>query len=348
MLRSLCKFIAFILGAIVAFSAIFVFALLYLNNAPEDGASVTETVARTDSGEIRMEVRDGESAASIGERLEEARLIKNQYAWHLLCRARPDFLKAGMYQFEAGKTMLELHSLFISGKQVLCSVTIPEGSTIKKTARLFEDAEICSFDDFIEAAHNEKMLNEYNIDAQSAEGYLYPDTYHFTARYPAARVIRTMLDTFLERMSESKIDIKSISPRELRDKITLASIIEGEYRIADEAPVMAGVFLNRLKDGMRLESCATVVYVMTEIQNKPHPSRLFNRDLEVKSPYNTYANKGLPPGPISSPGGTAIRAAFFPLKNDYLFFRIVDPGAGRHYFSRTFDDHIKAGALLVK
>jgi UPF0755 protein len=130
--------------------------------------------------------------------------------------------------------------------------------------------------------------------------------------------------------------------------VIMASIVEREYRIDEEASLMAGVFFNRLGIGMALQSCATVEYVITEIQGRPHPEVLSTRDTEIRDPYNTYIRPGLPPGPICSPGATSLKAAFEPAPSDYLYFRLVEPSSGRHYFSRTFDDHIRAGLLYVK
>jgi len=158
-----------------------------------------------------------------------------------------------------------------------------------------------------------------------------------------------MADNFFQRIAEMGGSAsKSMSAAELNKKIILASIVEREYRVPDEAAVMAGVFNNRLDIGMGLQSCATVEYIITEIQGRPHPEVLYNVDLEIRNPYNTYLYRGLPPGPIASPGEVAIRAAFDPSKTNYLYFRLMDPREGRHYFSRTFDDHIKAGALYLK
>ena len=189
------------------------------------------------------------------------------------------------------------------------------------------------------------------------EGYLYPDTYLFPLEYPASRVVRVMADTFYKRldkiMSEAALSgengaLKPMNAAELNKRVIIASIVEREYRVPEEAAVMAGVFYNRLNIGMALQSCATVEYVITDIQGRPHPERLFNRDLEISDPYNTYIRAGLPPGPISAPGETALKAAFNPESTEYLYFRLVDPVAGRHYFSRSFDDHIRAGVLYLK
>jgi len=111
---------------------------------------------------------------------------------------------------------------------------------------------------------------------------------------------------------------------------------------------MAGVFLNRLRINMALQSCATVVYIITQIQNKPHPSVLLFADLEIRDPYNTYLYLGLPPGPISAPGVVSLNAVMNPDRTEYLYFRLVDSASGRHYFSRTYDEHIKAGQLIPK
>jgi UPF0755 protein len=157
-----------------------------------------------------------------------------------------------------------------------------------------------------------------------------------------------MADTFFKRLAEIEPSAVEMDPVDLHNRVIMASIVEREYRIGEEAALMAGVFYNRLSIGMALQSCATVEYVITEIQGRPHPLVLYTRDTEIPNPYNTYIRPGLPPGPISSPGKLALDAAFHPQKNDYLYFRLVDPAGGKHYFSRTFDDHIRAGTLYVK
>jgi UPF0755 protein len=325
----------------------------YFNDPPALAAVNTESVRvergiGSGSGEVTMEIADGESAGSVGGRLLEARLIKGRFLWDALCRVDRQFLNAGTYRFEEKLPLSAIRRVFITGKQLLVSVTVPEGQTIKKTAAIFEDAGICAADDFIAAARDRTLLDEYGIRGVTMEGYLYPDTYRVNKNYPAAKLIRMMADNFYAHLEQAGIAIGDWTSDELFRNVILASIIEREYRIEQEAPVMAGVFFNRLSRGMRLESCATVEYIITEIEGKPHPRRIFNRDLEIKNPYNTYIYSGLPPGPVSSPGKTALAAVFFPDKNDYLFFRIIDPAQGRHYFSRAFDDHIRAGQLIVK
>jgi UPF0755 protein len=321
-------------------------------NAPPDSAPhplAGDTTLKIDSdGTLYLEVRSGETALSVGNRLEEAGIIRNRYFWQIFSRYKKEYIKAGSYRIELPISLLALHSLLVEGNQILIKVTIPEGVTLKKTARLMEEAGICSADSFIDAASAQSLLSYYHIPNKTFEGYLYPDTYLFPLSYPAEKVVTQMVNTFYSRIAEIAPEDLNISPAELNNRVILASIIEREYRIDQEAAIMAGVFYNRLEIGMALQSCATVEYVITEIQGRPHPEVLYNRDIEIRDPYNTYIRPGLPPGPISAPGRAALDAAFHPMASDFFYFRLTDAEAGRHYFSKTLDDHIKAGALYVK
>ncbi|MDR0495663.1 MAG: endolytic transglycosylase MltG [Treponema sp.] len=297
---------------------------------------------------VRFDVRRGESAQSVGQRLAAASLIRSQLFWYLLCRYDKEPVKSGSYLIEVPSNPIVIHRILVSGRQILLRLTVPEGLTLKKTARLLEEAGICAADEFLETAHDPAITGLYHIPGGSMEGYLYPDTYLFPSQYPAPKVVRTMADTFFARIGEIDEEAESMPPEELNRMVILASIVEREYRLGEEAPLMAGVFFNRLNIGMALQSCATVEYVITEIQGRPHPEILLTRDTEIRDPYNTYVQPGLPPGPICAPGATALRAVLSPAKSDYLYFRLIDPENGRHYFSPTFDGHIRAGQLYLK
>jgi UPF0755 protein len=301
-----------------------------------------------ENGTVLFEIRRGESAQSVGRRLEQEGIIRNRYFWYLLSRLEKEYVKTGAYRLELPATQLAIHAVLVEGRQILNRVTIPEGVTIKKIARILEEANICGAADFIAAAADRALLDRYHIPASTMEGYLFPETYLFPVDYPPSMVITAMADTFFRRLGEIVPSGGEPDPEELHRKVVLASIVEREYRIDEEAPLMAGVFDNRLRIGMALQSCATVEYVITEIQDRPHPEILYTRDTEIRDPYNTYMYPGLPPGPISNPGEVALRAGFFPRESDYLYFRLTDPAAGRHYFARTLDDHIRAGLLYVK
>ncbi|MDR3146316.1 MAG: endolytic transglycosylase MltG, partial [Treponema sp.] len=279
--------------------------LLYFNTPP--GLPVLEEadggLRLDEDGSVLIEVRKGETGFSVGKRLEEAGIIRSRYFWYALSRFGREFVKSGTFRLELPATQLAVRKTLVEGRQMLEKVVFPEGSTLKKTARILEEAGICAAEDLLRAAVDPDMLTLYAIPGPSMEGYLFPDTYLFPKDYSAELVIRSMADNFFSKVRELGISSKG---EELHVLVTLASIVEREYRVEDEAPLMAGVFLNRLRIGMALQSCATVEYVITEIQGKPHPELIYTRDTEIRDPYNTYVYPGLPPGPICSPGTLAL------------------------------------------
>lgn len=178
-----------------------------------------------------------------------------------------------------------------------------------------------------------------DIPVASLEGYLFPDTYYFTYGQSEEEIIRQMVSRFVDVVYpavEGKIGRWGLGLHEI---VTLASIVEREVMADSERPLVASVYLNRLKINMPLQADPTVRYVMTEDR-----SRVLYRDLEIDSPYNTYRNNGLPPGPIASPGLASIMAVLEPAETDYLFF--VAKGDGTHQFSRTFSEHVRARQQL--
>jgi len=353
-INKIIKIIAVLFAFTITVFVVLTGVIIYFNSPlhPDKMPQIADEidgVRKTEDGAYLVDIRRGESSQSAGMRLERAGLIKNRYLWNLLCRVNKEHIKNGTYKIEIPVNMLAVHSLLVSGKQILYKVTIPEGVTLSKIAKILEEADICSAEDFLVSARDPQIINEYRIpDASSMEGYLFPDTYLFPAGFPAKKVVSTMADNFYKRIVNIEPLAVNISSRELNDKVILASIVEREYRIYDEAPLMAGVFYNRLRINMALQSCATVEYIITEIQGKPHPSVIYNQDLEIRDPYNTYIRAGLPPGPISAPGAVALRAVFFPEKSEFFYFRLNDRNSGKHYFSKTLDEHIKAGQLFTK
>lgn len=340
--------IAICIGFLLFFSILALGVVMYCNSPPMGYPQAVPGITLEASDTVLLEIRKGETARSVGMRLEEAGLIRSRYFWAFINRVQKEFIKSGNYRLYVPVSQLAIHRTLVSGKQVLSRITIPEGVTLKKAAQIFEDNGICPAADFLEAARDKEIIDFYKIPGNTLEGYLFPDTYFFPAEYPAHRVIQTMAGTFFEKLKVIEPEALVMEPMELYRRVIVASIVEREYRQKEEAALMTGVFFNRLNIGMALQSCATVEYVITEIQGRPHPEVLYNRDLEIRDPYNTYLVPGLPPGPISSPGATALYASFNPQKSDYLYFRLTDPVRGMHYFSRTLDDHIKAGLLYLK
>ena len=352
-LRRLLNLIILLFAFSIVFIPAFLGAVMYFNAPVSPGnmrniQAQTEGIKKGDGGEYFIEVYAGESAQSVGNRLERAGLIRNRHFWYLICRLGNEHLKTGTYQLEIPANQFAIYRLLVSGRQLMYRVTIPEGATLRKTAAILEENGVCSAEEFLAASKDPSILSRYRIPNSTIEGYLFPDTYLFPKEYPADRVIKAMADTFSNRLELLDPSVVNLSRNEINEKVVIASIVEREYRISEEAPLMAGVFYNRLKIGMALQSCATVEYIITEIQGRPHPSVLYNRDLEIRSPYNTYLVPGLPPGPISAPGTVALRAAFSPVQTEFLYFRLDDPQSGRHYFSKTLDEHIRAGQYILK
>ncbi len=292
----------------------------------------------------------GESVFAIAERLEQKGLIRSGdfLVWISRWKGTEKQYRVGHYRIPRGKSTLFIHDLLVKGTQALYRVTIPEGWTLSRVARMLESKGIVSASEFLTACKQEDILQKYGIPASSVEGFLFPETYYFPKEFPAVRVVETMVDMFFQRLSTIVQEKPLPGGKELLDRVILASIIEREYRDPEEAPIIASVFYNRLKVRMPLGSCATVEYVITEELGKPHPDVLTYEDLEIPSLYNTYKHVGLPPGPICNPGATALKAAFYPADTDYRYFVLKDREAGRHYFSRTLQEHMQAKVVYLK
>ncbi len=330
------SFIVIIVMAVVAGGVLF----LHLNTSPRG----------IDKGPVSITVPQGSSVAHIAKELERQGLIHSAPLLTLYSRIRgtQHLLKAGEYVISPASSMMQIHQQLIIGKQKLIRVTIPEGWTSRAVAYLLEEKGICSAEAFLSCITNKDLLEQRPIAAASAEGYLFPDTYYFQLHYPVEKVVDVLLDRFFEVLTSIDPSWKEIDIQTLHNRVILASIVEEEYRVSQEAPLIASVFLNRLAINMRLQSCATVGYVLTEILGRPHPERIWDKDLRINSAYNTYTNYGLPPGPIANPGLTALKAVWYPAETDYLYFVLKDAEAGKHQFSRTHSQHVSAKNLFLK
>ena len=318
---------------------------------------MTDSVDET----VRFEVPMGTSTFTIAQQLQEKSLIKNAKFFYYFVRypklmnivfsndqVPQDFvLKSGIYHLNYGMNYAQLVNALCSGEQEYIKLAIPEGKTISQIGQILEDNKICLKDDFKAVCHSSELLNKYNIVGESAEGFLFPETYFFTLGMTARDAAEIMIETFFERIKTIE-GLSEKTPQELYNIVILASIVEREYRVKDEAPLIASVFTNRLKQNIGLYSCATIVYIITEIQGRPHPDRVLLEDTKIDSPYNTYKWAGLTPGPISNPGLVALSAAANPPKTNYYFFQVVDSQEGRHVFTSTFDEHKASHNLSTK
>lgn len=287
----------------------------------------------------------GESARIIINNLAKKSLVRSTFFAYYYSRFLNLSLKAGTYRLSPAMSTSAILRLIAQGKQEYSRVTVPEGFSLIKIALHLEKEGIVSSTAFLEAARNLSVLSEYGLPGKNAEGFLFPDTYFFPYQTDASLIVEIMVDTFFGKLAA--LQGVPADAEEVYEKVILASIIEREYRVASEAALISSVFSNRLKIGMGLQSCATIEYIITEIQGKPHPLRLMDSDLAIPSEYNTYLWAGLPPGPISSPGLVALAAAFNPAETHYLYFRLTDTEEGTHSFTRSLDEHIQAGSQLV-
>lgn len=237
-------------------------------------------------------------------------------------------IKAGYYELKGNLNMKELIDVLEEGKDKVFRLTIPEGYSVAEIAELLEKMGKIDKDKFY------KTFNEiefpYPTPNGNFEGYLYPETYYIPENYDERLILRTLLREFLKKFPPENYPNKE----EFYQKLIMASILEREAKLDKEKPLMASVFYNRIDKGMKLASDATVNFVYNYKKK-----RMYYKDLEIDSPYNTYKYKGLPPAPISNPSVVSVEAAYTPAKTDYLFF--VAKGDGGHFFSKTYREHLE-------
>ena len=341
-MRKIIKFIFTIFFLIIILSVAFLAGANYLNKPS----------GLLDENNIIVSIKKGDSLDIIAGSLVNSRLIR--YSWPLKIYSRlmgtESKFKIGVYRISADMTLIEIHDYLIEGKQKLFRVTIPEGWTSHQIANYLEEEDIADASNINKAVNSRDIIIKFGLEVKSLEGFLYPDTYLFQKDYPPEKIVTVMVENFFKRLETINPDYRELESKVLVDTIILASIVEREYRDPEEAPLMAGVFYNRLKNNtpIPLGSCATIVYIITDIQGKEHPEFILYSDLEVESPYNTYINSGLPPGPISNPGEVALKAAFFPEASDYLYFLLKNAESGQHEFTKSFTEHNAAYNLYIK
>lgn len=294
---------------------------------------------------VMVTVEPGMGTRAIVQTLAEAGVVGDEtalLAW-LTATGQAKALKAGDYEFESPISPLEAIDKIRRGEVATRRITIPEGYNRFLIAEtLAEKTGLGSKERFIALTGDPSLIRDIDPGASSLEGYLFPDTYLYTAKTTPEELIAQMVERFRSVFGEHPEISQRASERgmTIREIMTLASMVEEEARIADERPVIASVFYNRLERDMKLASDPTFVYAAIlandydgNVNNPKHRSRL--------SPYNTYAFAGLPPGPITNPGWKAIEATLEPADTDYLYF-VVNGTEGRHKFSRTAAEHEEA------
>ena len=295
---------------------------------------------------VLITVDKGESATDIGNALAAAGVVRSSRLFQVLVALRgvQDSLEAGEYEFEPGLPAVEVVQRIAEGKTASRQVTIPEGLRVEQVAELLQKNNVVNAQDFLAALHkaNYNLPFLARVPDDDLEGYVFPASYAFSPKANATQVVQAMLQAFQDNVAD-KVQLEG-QQLTLEQVITLASIVEREAATAAERPIIASVYLNRMRAGMPLQADPTVQFALASDgasvqQYGWWKADLSLDDLKFDSPYNTYANPGLPPGPIANPGLAAIEAVVRPAHTDYLFF--VAKGDGTHVFSKTLDEQLQ-------
>lgn len=289
----------------------------------------------------KVTIPKGATFRVAAESLAAHGLISNArlFGFYAKLRGRDRSMRYGTYVLARGTSWNELLEDLRRGKGIVHSVTIPEGYDLSQIVPLLAQALDVSRDSLEAAVRDTALLRDLDIPTPNLEGYLFPDTYTFPDQITAHEAVATLVRRFRQVWRpewDARLDSLKLTRH---DAVTLASIVEREVRRREEGPVVAAVYLNRLKSRMPLQADPTVTYALGK-----RPGRVFYKDLRVKSAYNTYRVVGLPPGPIGSPGFASLSAALNPAKVPYRFF-VAHPD-GHHEFRTTYAEHLAAIRLV--
>lgn len=298
--------------------------------------------SKTIKEDIVITIKEGSGTKQIANVLKSNEIIKSKYAFisYVKKNNATTNLKPGTYKFTPGKiTFDDIFEKLIKGEQEeSILITIPEGYTVEQIATLVEKKGLSTKDKFLDYSKNLEIPFNYiekGNDHRQLEGFLFPDTYSIPISWTEKEIINMLLNEFNKNWTEefnNRAKELDFTPKEI---ITIASLIEREARVEKERPTISSVIHNRLKKGMLLQIDATVQYLLPE-----QKARLLYKDLEVDSPYNTYKYAGLPPTPIAAPGLSCIKAALYPEKTDYYYYRTKAINNGEHNFSKTYEEHL--------
>lgn len=281
-----------------------------------------------------IEIRKGSSFTEIAGLLYERQLIQSDWAFTWMGRVlgADRNIIPGEYEFHGGMTPADVLDKITQGEVVHYAIMIPEGYSIAQIAGILEEQGLVDKEAFIQLTKDAHFLSQLDFHVDNLEGYLFPDTYHFTRAMKPEAIIMAMVSQFKKAWSAQLYDRVAELDMSVHQIVTLASVIEKETGLAQERGLISGVFHNRLRKKIPLQSDPTVIYALDQFDGN-----LRKKDLAVNSPYNTYRFRGLPPGPIANPGAASIRAALFPIPTNYLYF--VSRNDGSHQFSATLAEH---------
>jgi UPF0755 protein len=320
-----------------AIAAVLIFTVLAAAGAAlywNDLMRYARTPMGTGTGDRTVRIPTGTGFQAVCDLLVEQGLVNDPWRFKLLARVRglDKQLKAGNYRLSADLSPEELLAALVSGREHLHRLTIPEGYNLVQIAAAVAAAGFGEAEAFLQMVRDPAVAKGHDLPGTTLEGYLFPDTYLFPTETDHAVIVASMVKRFREQFTSqwrARADELKMSVHEV---VTLASIIEKETGDPKERPLISSVFHNRLKKGMRLETDPTVIYGIADFDGN-----LKRKHLRTYTPYNTYKIKGLPPGPIASPGARALEAALYPAESEYLYF--VSRKDTTHQFSTNIEDH---------
>lgn len=289
--------------------------------------------------EVFVDIPSGTGPNVIGQKLIDAGVVRDDLTFRtaILVSGRARALKAGEYRFDAPMHALDVIDKIARGDVYKRLLTFREGLTIIEMAQVFEDRKFGKADDFEKAALNVKLIADLDPDARDLEGYLFPETYALPRDTPAAVVVEQMVAGFKKAFTTEMRDAAKQDGLSVRQVVTLASLVEKETGAADERPMVAAVYRNRMQMHMPMQADPTVIFALQKAGK--YNGNLSRDNLQFDSPYNTYKYAGLPPGPIAAPGKASLAAAAKPADVDYLYF--VSKNDGTHVFASTLAEHNK-------
>jgi UPF0755 protein len=285
--------------------------------------------------EILFKIETGEGSKEIAERLQEAEIINwsSVFRFYVLISGQAGRLQAGTYDLDSGMNISEITRMISKGRIATDKFTIIEGWTLRDISSYFEEEGLFSSSEFLQFAGNP-------LDPDSLEGYLFPDTYILAREDGAEEAVDLMKSNFQKKI-EPYLPVIEEKELSLSEVVTMASLIEKEVQTMEDKKIVSGIFWKRIKLGYPLQSCASIAYIKGISQ-----WRYSAEDTKIDSPYNTYLNYGLPPGPISNPGLYSIEAALYPTESPYLYY--LSTPEGEIIYSRTLKEHNEAIELYLK
>lgn len=285
---------------------------------------------------VYIRIKKGETIDDVLYKLNKKSINFSPFFSKLFYKLFPKEINVGDYYLKGNISFIELSNILKQGFINGIKVTIPEGFTFKEIKNRLRVKQLIDPKKFQNLFKDTDFLQKLGIKSNSLEGYLCPDTYYFVKDNTEKEIIRKMYNLLIKKLNNNNLMVKiKRSKYNLKQILTIASLVEWEAKVDKERPIIAQVFLKRLEISKPLESCASILYALDK-----HKERLSKQDLKIKSPYNTYETYGLPPTPINNPGLKSIKAVLNPTDTEYLYF--VSKNNGTHIFSKSYKNHIIA------